>query len=123
YICDVAGAVALPVPSLSDSIVPCVAVEQIEGPLECRSVLHVLLPNAPGGAVEKNLHLGLSPEFDPRVSGSTLVVAADEAREAAKLDPAGTNDCDTTERGGPFVLHVFNAHTQRTRNFGVTVDS
>ena len=124
HICDVKHAIASPVASLSDSIVPCVVVERIRGPLKCRFDLHVLLPETNGRAVEKDLGLALGPTLDPRVSGSTLVVAADQARQAAEGPRGGRpKECTADLGPGPFVLHVFHARTQELRNFGVSVDA
>ena len=119
-ICNGPGAVALPVPALADSLVPCVEAEFFPptSPLGFRLLLHAFRPTAPPEDREKNLGLALALPFGPSVNGGTLAVAVDESRQGMDLDGDGrVGDGPPSRVGGPYVLHTFNALTGRTINF------
>jgi hypothetical protein len=126
-ICDVPGTIGSPVPSISDSLVACDVLD-LSDPMFIRLLLHVFLPNAPGGPVERDLGLALplTGGFGPRVKGSNIAFLVDEERQREDLDGDGHPGFEPPEApdplGGPFVLHVFNGLTQTVQNFGVRAD-
>jgi len=126
-LCDGPGVIAFPVPSLSDSILPCGIGELLDGDLRFRFLVHVYLPHA-AAEPERDLGLALLTPLDARVSGATLVVAADETRQGADLDGDGkVGPGEPLYEGGPvagpFVLHAFNAQTGTRRNFRQVAES
>lgn len=110
------------VPSLSDTVIPCAKFEDgrrdLNGDGDANdTVLHVFLPDAPGGPIERNLGLALFSVFDPLVRGDTLVVGVDETAQGRDLDGDGTIGTGGFLGFGPFVLHNFNAPTRTLINF------
>ncbi len=106
---------ALPAPSISDSLVPCVPITSAAG----LATLRVFLPDTPGGPLEGDLGLAVSP-LDPRVSGDVLAVAVGEFAQGTDLDGDGQiGGC--VPFGDCFVLHVFNGLTRSLINFGQDV--
>jgi hypothetical protein len=119
-ICNGPDAVALPVPALADSFVPCVEAEffRASNPLGFRLLLHAFRPTAPPEDREKDLDMALALPFGPSVKGGTLAVAVDESRQGMDLDGDGqVGDGPPSIAGGPYVLHTFNALTGRRINF------
>jgi hypothetical protein len=106
FICNGTGTQAAPVPSMSDSLIPCVIFEDVPDDLD-RYLLRVFLPGTDQELVLDGL--ALDTPLAPRVSGNMLAVGVDERRTRRELDD--------NPFGSPFVLHVFNGLTGRTTNF------
>ncbi len=114
---------------LSDAIVPCVTVAGADGAttpdanafprLFAPGVLyglHVLLPDAPGGPREQDLHLGLSSPWDVQVAGRTLAVGVSEGVRGRDLDGNCRVASESPFPFGSFVVQLFNARTLAVTN-------
>ena len=97
------------VPSLSDTLVPCVENEggrvdlNDDGDFIDRYVLHVATPGPSGLLHESDLRLALLSSLDPQVRGGVLAVGIGEGVQGRDLDGDGVTG---GSGAGPFVLHV-----------------
>lgn len=104
-------------PPISDSMVPCVkdeaGVRDLNGDGDRGDpfVMHVFLPDTPGGPVEHDLAAAVPFSFANPILDSTLTFGVSEAAQRRDLDGDGT-------RAG-LVLHAFHATTQVLVNTGV----
>lgn len=130
FLCDRPFGVAYFAQAMSDSLIACTADEggnspgsvpvdlNGDGDTVDDNVLHVFLPDAPGGPVEINLGLAVLGIAAPVISGDRLVVAVDETRQGRDLNGDGVVEVRPFPVGGPFTLHAFNGVSRKLINFG-----
>ena len=136
FICDEPDGAAFPVFGMSDSVIPCLMYEQglsqtaprdLNGDGDMNDlVMHVYLPDAPGGPVEVDLGLAVSAQL-VTVRDHLMAFAVDEQAQGQDLDGDGFIGPPPGEPPGPIpttgrqILHVFNEFTQRATNFRTAV--
>jgi hypothetical protein len=133
FICDEPDGAAFAVFGMSDSVIPCLMYEQglsqthpqdLNGDGDTDDlVMHVYLPDAPGGPVEISLGLAVTQQL-ATVRDHLMAFAVDEQAQGQDLDgdgfigpPPGEPPSPLPSPGGREILHVFNGFTRRTTNF------
>jgi hypothetical protein len=135
FICDEPDGAGFPVLGMSDSVIPCLTFEKGLSQTAPRDrngdgdtddlVMHVYLPDAPGGPAEVDLGLAVSLQQTPvTVRDHLMAFVVDEEAQSQDLDgdgfigpPPGEPPGPLPTTGGRQILHVFNEFTQRATNF------
>lgn len=135
FICDEPDGAGFSVLGMSDFVIPCLLSEKGLSQTAPRDlngdgdtddvVMHVYLPDAPGGPAEVDLGLAVSLQQTPVTARDhVMAFVVDEEAQDEDLDgdgfigpPPGEPPGPLPTTGGRQVLHVFNEFTQRATNF------
>jgi hypothetical protein len=132
FLCDQSLGFSYLLNSISDSIVGCLQEEMgLVPPASSQDrngdgdtddlVLHVFLPETPGGALEFDLGLAVASLGSPIVQDGVLVVPVDEAAQGADLDGDGAIGGGPPGGFGIHTLHVVDARSFELINFARSV--